>query len=109
MTKKRRRHTPEEIIRKLDEGCSDNDDPSWECRTSPLGNATLEWRGVTAWIPYLIGVVAGCVMCALLGLAQRMWVNAKARLDATGRHLIAGLVPMRGLTIGRNLAGGGAR
>jgi hypothetical protein len=68
----------------LTDGCNDNDGPSWERCTSPLGNATLEWRGHTAWIPYLIGVVVGCVTWFLLEFARRLWVEAQARLEATG-------------------------
>ena len=68
----------------LTDGCNDNDGPSWERCTSPLGNATVEWRGGSAWVPYAIGVVAGCVVWALLGLGKRLWVEAQARIEATG-------------------------
>ncbi len=68
----------------LTDGCNANEGPSWERCTSPLGNATLEWRGGTAWIPYLIGIVVGCITWVLLGVARRFWVDAQARLEATG-------------------------
>lgn len=68
----------------LTDGCNDNDGPSWERCTSPLGNATFEWRGGTEWIPSVIGVIVGVIVWLLLGLGHRFWTAAQARLEATG-------------------------
>lgn len=84
----------------LTDSCNDNDGPSWERCTSPLGNATLEWRGDTAWIPYLIGVIVGCVTWFLLGFARRLWVEAHTRLETTGESDRRARDPARMFTVG---------
>lgn len=68
----------------LTDGCNTNDGPSWERCTSPLGNATVEWGDGVGWVPYLIGVVVGVIVWLLMGLGQRLWMTAQARLEATG-------------------------
>jgi hypothetical protein len=65
-------------------GCNDNDTPSIERCSSFLGNSTWEWSGAGRLVPVLTGILVGCVVWILLGLACKVWVEASRRLESTG-------------------------